>query len=109
MRFLRSIPAFLALLALGAHLLRAGCGLFLLPVALIALLFVRRAWALRVLQAGLLLGALEWVRTLVLLALERRAVGLPFLRMALILGAVALTTALAALILPAARSSAARD
>lgn len=91
----------LAILILAAHFFRAGIiGLVLACFGLWILLFIRRIWAVRVLQAGLLLGALEWGRTLVLLALERRAAGLPFLRLVVILGAVALFTGGCALLLP---------
>jgi len=91
----------LAILILAAHFFRAGSvGLVVVCLGLLILLLVRRTWAMRVLQAGLLLGALEWARTLVLLALERRSMGLPFLRLVVILGAVALFTGGCALLLP---------
>ena len=90
----------LAILILAAHFFRAGfAGLVLACFGLWVLLFIRRIWAVRVLQVGLLLGALEWGRTLVLLALDRRAMGLPFLRLVVILGAVALFTGGCALLL----------
>jgi hypothetical protein len=88
----------LSLLVLAAHFLRAGA----LPVVgalllLVALLFVRRPWAARTIQIVLVLGALEWLRTLYLLAGVRIDSGEPFLRLVLILGAVALVTLIAAL------------
>ena len=55
-----------------------------------------RAWAARVLQAALVLGVLEWLRTLTVLAVQRQHAGLPWLRMALILGAVAALALVAA-------------
>jgi hypothetical protein len=90
------LPA-LALLLLGAHFFRAG----LVPVAaacvaLLAVLFVRGAWAARVLQAVLALGALEWLRTLAVFASTRLAMGQPYGRLLVTLGAVALLTLLAA-------------
>jgi hypothetical protein len=95
--FFRLLPAALAALALGAHFFRAR----LLPgvavaLALLALLFVPRAWAARAAQVGLALGALEWLRTAWAFAAVRRAHGAPSLRLWLILGAVAAFTALAA-------------
>ena len=98
MTFLRLFPVALALLVLGAHFLRAG-SLAMVAAALLAfaLLFVRRPWAARAVQFALGLGALEWLRTLALLAAERRAAGVPFLRMTLILAGVALATALSLL------------
>ena len=98
MRHLLLIPIVLSALTLGAHLLRGG----LLPFALIAaalplLLIFRSVAALRLMQGLLLLGALEWGRTLVLILDQRRAFGQPWHRLAVILGAVALVTALSAL------------
>lgn len=88
----------LSLVALGAHFRRAKKTIPLaVVVCVLALLTVRQPWAARVAQATLVLGALEWCRTLNLLARRRRAVGKPFLRMAIILGAVATMTVLAAL------------
>ena len=91
-------PAALAALLLVAHFYRAGTlwGVAL-AAALLVLLFVRRPWSARALQAGLVLGAVEWVRTLAAFAAVRVATGQPYLRMALILGAVALFAALAAI------------
>ena len=95
---LRLLPAVLALLVLGAHFLRAG-NVALVAVALAAtlLLFVRRPWAARAVEGTLLLAALEWLRTLALLAGERRAAGAPYVRMTLILAGVAILTALSLL------------
>jgi hypothetical protein len=95
---LRLFPVALALLVLGAHFLRAGqVTLVVVALATVAFLFVRRPWAARALQVALGLGALEWLRTLALLAGERRAAGVPYLRMTLILAGVALATALSLL------------
>ena len=95
---LRLLPAALALLVLGAHFLRARqLGLVTGALALVPLLFVRRTWAARAVEGALVLGVLEWLRTLALLALERRAAGAPYLRMTLILAGVALATALSLL------------
>jgi hypothetical protein len=95
---LRLLPAALALVVLGAHFLRAGhLALVAVTLAVVALLFVRRSLAARTVQSALVLGTLEWLRTLALLAGERRAAGAPYLRMTLILAGVALVTALALL------------
>ena len=93
------IPIVLSLLVLTAHFLRGGC----LPLAvgllgLLALLAVRRPWVARLMQGVLTLGALEWIRTLVTLAMQRSDQGEPFLRMALILGAVAAVTLVSVLL-----------
>jgi hypothetical protein len=98
------VPVILSLLVLGAHFLRGG-NLFLVLVAvgLVACLAARRPWVPRLAQAALLLGAIEWVRTLALFAAERMRGGEPYLRLVIILGAVALVTALSALVFETAR------
>lgn len=84
------VPAALSLLVLGAHFLRGGHPLLVLvALGLLSLLFVPRRWAARGVQVGLVLGALEWVRTLVALSGERMSEGLPAARLVVILGVVA--------------------
>lgn len=98
-------PAALSLLVLGAHFLRAGqLPLVAVVVALMALLFVRRRWAGRTVQVALLVGAVEWVRTTLILMGERASMGRPYERMVVILGAVAAVCALSALPLRARRA-----
>lgn len=93
----RLIVPGLALLLLAAHFYRAdGLPLAVLSVALVSLLAVPRPWAARILQAALVLGAVEWLRTLAAFAAMRVAVGQPYLRLAVILGAVAAFTLVAA-------------
>lgn len=99
MTVLQIIPVALSLLVLGAHFLRAGQMSFLIAIGvLLALLPVRKPWAARLVQIALLLGALEWLRTLVLLAQWRMQAGQPALRLAIILGSVAVITGLSALL-----------
>jgi hypothetical protein len=91
-----ALPA-LALLLLAAHLLHAGlASLSVASLFLIGLLFVRRPWAARVLQAVLVVAAIEWVLTTIGLAQMRSSHGQPYLRLALILGAVTVFSLLAA-------------
>lgn len=100
MRFLRGLPAALALLALAAHLLRSGwLPLVALPLLLVPLSFAQAPWAVRTCRAALGLGTLEWLRTLAVLAAARSAAGAPWGRLALILGTVAACTAGSALLL----------
>ncbi len=100
--FLLALPAGLSALVLGAHFLRRGnLPLVAACLALVALLLVRRAWAARVVQGALALGALEWLRTLAVLLPERRASGEPWVRLVVILGAVALVAVAGALLLEA--------
>lgn len=106
------VPAGLALLLLSAHFFRAGQPvLAALPVAALGLLFVRARWAARILQAALLVGVAEWLRTAWVFAAARAAAGQPYARLLLILGAVATFTGLAAWLLDRAvgRGHFARD
>lgn len=95
---LRALPVVLAFLVLAAHFFRAGSlPLVVFALALPVLLVVRERWSARVVKAGLVLGALEWLRTLAFFAGQRMEVGRPWGRLAVILGVVAALTALAAL------------
>ncbi len=92
-------PAILSLLVLAAHFLRHGqVALIVLTLAVAGLLALRRAWVARIAQLALVLGALEWGRTLYALHAARQAMGIPATRMTLILGAVAAVTLLSALL-----------
>ena len=109
-------PALSACL-LAAHFLRAGQAAGVaVSLALLAVLAIPRRSAARVAQAALLLGAAEWIRTLVLLVAERREAHAPYGRLALILAAVAAGTVASALVFESPRmrdryrrKSAARD
>jgi hypothetical protein len=96
---LRLAPVILCYLLLAAHFFRGGNLLavavcLFLPLALT----VPRRWAARLVQAGLLLGAVEWIRTLVAIASRRETLGEPWVRMAVILGAVAAATLVSILV-----------
>lgn len=96
--FLRAVPVALSALVLAAHFYRARTlPLVAVSLALPLLLLVRERWSARAVQAGLLLGAVEWVRTLAYFAGQRMEAGRPWARLAVILGVVALLTALSAL------------
>ncbi len=85
------------LLLMAAHFLRASAFLMMaLCFGLMALLFVRRPWAARVLQGWLLLGSLVWVLTAISAATDRVAQGKPATRLLVILGTVGVVTALGA-------------
>ena len=95
---LRLTPAVLALLVLAAHFLRRGAVLQVaVCIAVVPLLFVRRPWVPLVAIGTLVLGAFEWVRTLVTLVAEREAQGEPTTRLVAILGGTTLFTVLAML------------
>lgn len=85
-------------LILAAHFLRMGVlsGVVVCLALPLVAAITRARWALRSLQAVLVLGALNWVVTALRIGAERRAAGEPWLRMALILGTVSALSALAA-------------
>ena len=96
--FLRALPVVLSALILAAHFFRSRqLPLVALSIALPFLLLFRKRWSSRSVQAGLVLGAFEWVRTLAFFAGQRMEEGRPWGRLAVILGAVAALTALSAL------------
>jgi len=93
------VPVVLSLVILGAHFMRYGHSTGVVgSMVLIALLFVRKAWAARLIQVVLILGALEWLRTIFELAQVRATLGQPFARMLVILGVVTALTVCAALL-----------
>ena len=102
------IPALLSFLVLAAHFLRNDqLALMLISCAAPLLLLPRRAWLTRLVQALLVLGALEWVRTLLEIRAVRIDEGREWLRMARILGGVAVFTLISAFLflLPPLRRS----
>jgi len=95
MNVLRLLPVILSFGLLAAHFYRAGYpALTLCCIGVLILLFIRKSWVPRLFQFLLILGALEWLRSLYFLAAMRIAWDQPWTRMAIILGAVALFTAL---------------
>jgi hypothetical protein len=104
---LRICLVVLSSLLLAAHFLRDGELLLVIAsLALLGLLFLRRPLARRIVQLALVLGAVEWGRTIMVLVQERQALGAPYGRMVLILGTVALLTLASAAVL---ESGAARN
>ena len=93
------VPVVLSILVLGAHFLRYGNSIgVLVALLLIALLFLRRPWVARMMQVVLVLGTIEWLRTMYELGHIRALHGQPYGRMLVILGVVAVVTLLAALL-----------
>jgi hypothetical protein len=99
MNLLRLSPIFLSFLLLGAHFYRSGQVVLAgLCIATLLLLFFRKSWIPRLFQVLLVLGALEWLRSLYYFAAMRIAWDQPWTRLAMILGAMALFTALSGLV-----------
>ncbi len=99
MTLIRLLPVALATWLLGAHFFRGG-SVVLAACCVLApgLLLVKRPWVARGAQALLLVAALEWSKTWVLLVRERQRLGLPVTRLSLILGGVAFLTAASAFV-----------
>lgn len=93
--------AFLMCVMLAGHFLRMGAlfGVLMCLGVPVAALASKARWALRTLQAVLLLGSVSWIMTALAIGAERRAAGQPWLRMAAILGTVATFSTLAAALL----------
>jgi hypothetical protein len=99
MNFFRLFPVIISFVLMAAHFVRAGhMPIAIVLLSLLLLLGLRKTWVPRVIQLTLLLGAVEWVRTLLSVAQLRVELGTPWTRMALILGVVALFTALSCLV-----------
>ena len=99
MNALKLIPVVLSFLLLSAHYYRAGqLVIALLCIGILFLLFLRKSWVPRLFQLLLILGGLEWLRTLYFVAAVRMSLEHPWTRLAIILGAVALFTALSGLV-----------
>jgi len=91
MNLIKLLPVIISLFLMGAHFYRAG----LMPAAVIVsvvpiLLFVPHRWVVRIIQALLGIGSIEWIITLSRLVSRRQALGMPWIRLALILGSVSM-------------------
>lgn len=93
MNVIRLLPVFLSSLLMAAHCLRSGSSVLAgCSLAFPFLLLVPQKWAARTVQICLLIGMLEWFRTLYLIANQRIEMGMPWTRLAIILGSVAIFT-----------------
>jgi hypothetical protein len=98
-RVLSYLLIVLSLIILGAHFLRDGQTVAVAgSLLLVPLLMVRRPWVARLTQLVLILGAIEWLRTIYVLVQLRTAHDEPFARLVVILGLVAAVTLCAALL-----------
>ena len=99
MNIVRLLPVLLSAILLAAHFLRVGIyPLIAVSLAFPLVLLFRRRWAPRLVQAALVLGALEWVRALLMYVMIRQDSGKPWMRLAIILGSVAVFTAASGLV-----------
>ena len=99
MNILRLLPVILAFGLLAAHFSRAD----MLPAVIVSLLtpfllLIRKAWVARSIQILLVLGALEWIRSMFGYIQVRKEIGEDWGRLAIILVTVALLTACSGLV-----------
>lgn len=99
MNLVRLLPVFISFFLLGAHFSRAGNSIAALCcLAAPGLLYFTTPVSARILQALLIMGAVEWIRTLMKLIALRQDYELPFVRLTVILVFVALFTAASAMV-----------
>ena len=99
MNIIRLLPVIFSFLILSAHFSRGDIFVlsiicFLIPF----LLFIRQGWVVRTIQILLIIGSIEWVRTLFIYINERQAIGEPYIRLVIIIGIIVLFTGLSALV-----------
>lgn len=99
MMFVRLLPVILSFLILSAHFSRDNQPiLMLIALGFPLLLLIKKPWIPKLFQIVLMLGALEWLRSMyfyVQTYIEREQ---SWTRLALIIGGVALFTGLSALV-----------
>jgi len=99
MIFLRLIPVILSFLILGAHFSRDNMTLLMLFALVFPfLLFVKKPWIPKLFQITLVLGALEWLRSLYFYIQAYEENGQSWTKLLMIIGGVTLFTALSALV-----------
>lgn len=99
MIFLRLIPVVLSFLILGAHFSRDNMTiLMVISLAFPFLLFVKKAWVPKLFQITLVLGTLEWLRSLYFYIQAYEETGQSWSKLLMIIGGVSLFTALSALV-----------
>jgi len=99
MNILRLLPVILAFGLLAAHFSRANMPPAVVVSLLIPfLLLIRKPWIARSVQILLLLGALEWIRSMFGYIQVRKEIGEDWGRLAIILVTVAVLTVCAGLV-----------
>jgi hypothetical protein len=94
------IPVIFSFILLAAHFSRKDLPLLsIIPLALIPLLFIRRKYALWIVQLALLAGSAEWVRSTFRYIEIRQQINDDWTLLAIILFSVALFTLISGLLL----------
>ncbi len=97
MKLFRIIPCLISCLLLAAHFYRANSTPMALLAFCIPLLLILPKQGVRLTQLLLILGSLEWLRTLYILMLQRQELNQPWLRLVIIITIVSLITGASAL------------
>lgn len=99
MNIVRLLPVIFSLLILSAHFSRGDLFVLSILCLLIPLiLFIKHVWVARFIQILLIIGSIEWIRTLLYYVNQRQAIDEPYLRLIIIIGIIALLTGLSALV-----------
>ncbi|MCD6180081.1 MAG: hypothetical protein J7K39_09280 [Bacteroidales bacterium] len=99
MIFLRLIPVILSFLILGAHFSRDNMSsLMMISLAFPFLLLIKKPWVPKVFQIALILGTLEWLRSLYFYIQAYEQSGQSWTKLLVIIGSVTLFTALSVLV-----------
>jgi len=94
------VPAIFALLVLAAHFSRQDLTIVgIVALGMIPLLFVKKAYALWIVQIVLIAGSLEWVRSTLAYIKVRKMIEDDWTRLAIILFSVAAFTLISGLLL----------
>lgn len=92
-------PVILSFLLLAAHFSRQDQFIIVLAcLAMLGLLFIRQVWSVRIIQAVLLVGGIEWILSMLRYIAQRKSIGDDWSRLAIILSVVALFTVLSGLV-----------
>ena len=99
MNIVRLLPVIFSFLILSAHFSRGD--LFVLSILLLIfpiLLLIKKHWIIRLTQIVLIIGSIEWIRTLFVYVNQRQAIGEPYVRLVIIIGIIAIFTGLSTLV-----------
>ncbi len=93
MNVLKLTPIYISAIIMTAHFFRLEqYFIVIICICFPFLLFFKTKLAARLIQIILLLGAIEWIRTIIIIVNERITNGEPCLRLVIILGIVTLFT-----------------
>lgn len=99
MNFVRLLPVTISLLLLSAHFSRAGIQILSLFFLIFPFfLLIKKQWTVKFIKVALIIGTLEWIRTLFYYIGRRIELGEPYIRLVIIIMCVALFTGLSILV-----------